>query len=115
MGGIGVRQALSPEYYPERNGDDDELYEDIEDEQDETEKKDSSASSDNDGNENIPDEVLAEVEKELEEKFKDYPKGMGFCHTYWYHKKQALAARGYSWMSPQDLADQNPHSITFFD
>ncbi len=95
MGGIGVSQILHPEYYPERGGDDE--YYDVEE------------------NSNIPDEVMAEVEKELEEKFKDYPKGMGFCHTYWYHKKQALAQRGYTWKSPQDEADSDPHSITFFD
>ena len=95
MGGIGVSQILHPERYPERGGDDE--YYDVEE------------------NSNIPDEVMAEVEKELEEKFKDYPKGMGFCHTYWYHKKQALEKRGYTWKSPQDIADEDPHSITFFD
>ncbi len=101
MGGIGVRQSLFPEHYPEKGGEDE--YYDVEEE------------NTSDVNSNIPDEVMEEVEKELEEKFKDYPKGMGFCHTYWYHKKQALANRGYAWKSPQDIADENPHSITFFD
>lgn len=101
MGGIGIRQILSPEHYPERGGDDE--YYDVE--ENETAKV----------NDNIPEEVMAEVEKELEEKFKDYPKGMGFCHVYWNYKKQALADRGYTWMSPQDIADADPHGMTFFD
>ncbi len=64
----------------------------------------------------IPKDVLAEVEKKLEEQFKDWPRGMGFCHIYWNYKKQYLADLGYSWQSPQDIANQqNPNGITFFD
>lgn len=57
---------------------------------------------------NIPDEVLKEVDAQLEETFKDYPRGMGFCHIYWTYKKKYLADRGYEWESP---ADQNPDTI----
>ena len=57
---------------------------------------------------NIPKEIMAEVEKELEEMFAEYPKGLGFCHVYWAHKKKLLARRGYAWLSPAEL---NPHII----
>ncbi|MBQ8138785.1 MAG: hypothetical protein IJ195_04945 [Lachnospiraceae bacterium] len=98
MSAIEKSQYLSPEHYPEIGGDDwmwnDEYY---------------------DGDPNIPQEVMDEVEKELEEMFKDYPRGMGFCHVYWHHKKQALAARGYRWESPQDIANADPHNRIIYD
>lgn len=103
MSGIGVSQRLFPEHYPERGGDDDDEFFDLED-------NDAS-----EVNKNIPKEVLAEVEKELEEKFKDYPKGIGFCHIYWNYKKQALEQRGYTWLSPQDVANSDPHNRTIYD
>ncbi len=59
-------------------------------------------------NQNIPNEVMEEVDKLLEEKFKDYPKGLGFCHIYWNYKKNMLLDRGYYWQSPQDL---DPNAI----
>ncbi len=68
-----------------------------------------------DVNSNIPEEVMEKVEAELEEKFKDYPKGLGFCHIYWNYKKNMLADLGYYWESPEDIANKDPHSITFFD
>ena len=55
---------------------------------------------------------VAEVEKEIKEKldeiFKDDPKNMGFCHTYWDEKKRILM-EDYSikWFSP---AECNPGS-----
>ena len=52
---------------------------------------------------NIPDEVMREVEEILEERFKDYNKRLGFCHIYWAHKKELLSQRGYTWLSPADL------------
>ena len=59
---------------------------------------------------NIPEEAMKEVDEKLEEQFKDYPRGMGFCHIYWNYKKQYLADMGYTWLSPADL---NPN--TMFD
>lgn len=69
----------------------------------------------NKGDEGIPKDVLEEVEKELEELLKDFPKGLGFCHVYWNYKKELLLKRGYEWLSPKDIADSDPHQITFFD
>ena len=113
MGGIGVFQALFPERYPERGGDNDEEYYDVEpDEIAEAKNREAKRQVDD---QNIPKDVMDEVEKELEEMFKDYPKGMGFCHVYWYHKKEALAKRGYTWMSPQDIADADPHNRIIYD
>ena len=57
---------------------------------------------------NIPDEVMKEVEAEIEKIFQDRPRGMGFCHVYWNCKKQLLKDRGYHWQSPKDL---NPNVI----
>ena len=51
--------------------------------------------------------VIKYVEKELEELLKDKPKGMGFCHIYWYEKKRILKDKyGIDWKSP---ALMNPH------
>ena len=61
-------------------------------------------------NKSIPEEVMKEVEAKLEEIFKDDPKGLGFCHKYWYKKRTLLHERGYRWYSPQDFS---PHE--FFD
>ena len=58
--------------------------------------------------EGIPKKVMDEVEAEIEEIFKDHPRGMGFCHIYWNCKKELLARRGYSWQSPREL---NPNVI----
>ena len=57
---------------------------------------------------NIPDEVMEEVEAEIEKALKDHWRGIGFCHVYWSYKKRYLKERGYDWKSPQDL---NPGAI----
>ena len=57
---------------------------------------------------NIPGEIMREVEEILEERFQDFNKGRGFCHIYWYHKKELLRQKGYSWLSPADL---NPNAL----
>ena len=44
---------------------------------------------------------IKKVEKELDELLKDKPKGMGFCHIYWYEKKRILKEKyGIEWKSP---------------
>ncbi len=53
---------------------------------------------------------FAEIDKILEEEFKDTPKGLGFCHIFWARKKQLLLEKyNITWLSPADL---NP-DITF--
>ena len=47
------------------------------------------------------EENIYDVEKELEERFKDEPRHMGFCFRYWSAKSAALAKRGIEWDSPQ--------------
>lgn len=49
------------------------------------------------------EENIYEVEKELEEKFKDEPRHMGFCFLYWSAKRAAMAKRGIEWRSPQTM------------
>ena len=45
--------------------------------------------------------VIKDVEKELDKLLKDKPKGMGFCHIYWYEKKRILKEKyGIEWKSP---------------
>ena len=45
--------------------------------------------------------VIEDVEKELAELLKDKPRGMGFCHIYWYEKKRILKEKyGIEWKSP---------------
>ncbi|MCR4847506.1 MAG: hypothetical protein K5920_01480 [Bacteroidales bacterium] len=56
------------------------------------------------------EENIYEVEKELDEEFKDTDRFMGFCYSYWSSKRAALARRGIVWRSP---AIMNPH--THFD
>lgn len=43
---------------------------------------------------------IYDVELELAEQFKDEPRGMGFCFSYWSAKTAALARRGISWDNP---------------
>lgn len=50
---------------------------------------------------------IYEVEKELDELFKDEPRHMGFCFRYWSAKRTALAKRGIDWRSP---AAMNPRT-----
>ena len=49
------------------------------------------------------EENIYEVEKELDEKFRDVDRFMGFCHEYWSAKRAALAKRGIEWRSPQQM------------
>lgn len=49
------------------------------------------------------EEVIDEVEKEVADKLKDEPRGMGFCFIYWPAKTAALAKRGISWRSPKQM------------
>ncbi|MCR5670302.1 MAG: hypothetical protein K6G10_04790 [Butyrivibrio sp.] len=63
-------------------------------------------------NSNIPEDVMKKVEEALEEKFKDYSKGLGFCHVYWSYKKAMLNDLGYNWMSPSELAESDPECGT---
>ena len=47
--------------------------------------------------------VEKEVEEKLNEKFKDEPKEMGFCHTYWDEKKRILKEDyGIEWLTPDE-------------
>ena len=57
-------------------------------------------------NNTISEEVIKEVEAIIEEEDKDLPKGLGYCHRFWYRKKQLLKERGYQWKTP---AEENPH------
>ena len=52
---------------------------------------------------NIPKEVMEQVEKIIEEEHKDYNKDFGYCHIYWQRKKELLSSFGYEWKSPQEL------------
>ena len=54
------------------------------------------------------EENIYEVEKELDELFKDEPRYMGFCFSYWSAKRAAMAKRGIMWRSPQAM---NPGTI----
>ena len=49
------------------------------------------------------EEIIYEVEKELDEKFRGVDRFMGFCHEYWSAKRAALAKRGIEWRSPQQM------------
>ncbi len=53
--------------------------------------------------------INKEVEKELDELFKDHHRGMGFCHLYWHEKRRILKEKyGIDWHSP---AQMNPRVI----
>ena len=44
------------------------------------------------------------VENILNEEFKDYPQGRGFCHIYWTRKKQLLKEiYNIDWKTPAEL------------
>lgn len=50
--------------------------------------------------------INGEVEKELDEIFKGYPRCTGFCHMYWHEKRKLLKEKyGIDWRSP---AQMNP-------
>ena len=61
-------------------------------------------------NSKIPDEVMNEVDKELDEKFKDAEKYPGFEYKIWAEKRRLLEKRGYIWYSPNNLGEH-----TIFD
>lgn len=47
---------------------------------------------------------FSKVEEILDEEFKDYDKGLGFCHIYWHRKKQLLKELyNIDWKSPAEL------------
>lgn len=46
---------------------------------------------------------IYEVEKELEDLFKNEKRHRGFCHSYWSAKREALAKRGITWRSPSRM------------
>lgn len=56
------------------------------------------------------EEVIDEADRMTEEKLKDYPRGMGFCHGYWYERQKALRKLGVVWRCPSEM---NPG--TMFD
>ena len=56
--------------------------------------------------ENTPEyqSIKAELEAELEEKLKNCPRGLGFCHVYWRAKKRLLKEKyNIDWRSPAEL------------
>ena len=52
------------------------------------------------------EENYYEVEKEVDRRLGDTPRGMGFCFAYWSTLRQVLSERGIIWHSPSEL---NPH------
>ncbi len=48
--------------------------------------------------------IREELEAELQEKLKNFPHGIGFCHVYWGMKKRLLKEKyGIDWKSPAEL------------
>lgn len=56
------------------------------------------------------EEVIDEADRMTEEKLKDHPRGMGFCHGYWHERQKALRKFGVVWRCPTEM---NPG--TMFD
>lgn len=56
------------------------------------------------------EEVIDEADRMTEEKLKDHPRGMGFCHGYWHERQKALRKLGVVWRCPTEV---NPG--TMFD
>lgn len=46
---------------------------------------------------------IYEVEKEVDRRLKDEPRGMGFCFAYWPVKAAVLAQKGITWHSPSQM------------
>jgi hypothetical protein len=46
------------------------------------------------------EELYCEVQRECDRRLGDTPRGMGFCHAYWYTLSAVLAERGIQWRSP---------------
>ena len=49
------------------------------------------------------EENYYEVEKEVDRRLGDTPRGMGFCFAYWSTLRQVLSERGIIWQSPSEL------------
>lgn len=48
--------------------------------------------------------IEEELESLIEEELKDFPRGLGFCHAYWYTKKKILKEKyNMDWKSPAEL------------
>lgn len=48
--------------------------------------------------------IRKEIEKLIDEKLKDYPRGLGFFHLYWGTKKRILKEKyDIDWSSPAEL------------
>ena len=56
------------------------------------------------------EEVIDEADRMTEEKLKDHPRGMGFCHGFWHERQKALRKLGVVWRCPTEM---NPG--TMFD
>lgn len=49
------------------------------------------------------EEVIDEAQREVDDRLADVPRGMGFCHGYWFELKSALKRRGVNWRSPGQM------------
>ena len=49
------------------------------------------------------EEHVYEIEKECDERLKDEPRHMGFCHAYWSTKRAVAANYGIEWRSPSSM------------
>lgn len=56
------------------------------------------------------EEVIDEADRMTEEKLKDHPRGMGFCHGFWHERQKALRKFGVVWRTPSEM-----NSRTRFD
>lgn len=54
--------------------------------------------------------IFKESNKETEERLKDFPRQIGFCHKFWSEKKKILKKKGIDWKTP---AEMNPN--VYFD
>lgn len=53
--------------------------------------------------------IEQELEALIEERLKDCPRGLGFCHEYWWTKKSILKEKyNIDWRSPAEL---NPNIL----
>lgn len=49
------------------------------------------------------EEVIDEVEKIVDARLADHPRGMGFCHAYWHELTEVLSDYGIEWRSPSRM------------
>ena len=54
------------------------------------------------------EEVIDEVEKIVDARLADHPRGMGFCHAYWHELADVLSDYGIKWRSPSKM---NPGTL----